>query len=76
MRSLRTSIFALKNQNLWLWGAASLSLILTSIVVLIQPIAGIFGMVAIGFNEYIVSVALGFIIIPLVELVKIFTKSK
>ncbi len=74
MRSLRGSIFAIKRQNLWLWGAGVLSAILTSLVVLIDPIANIFGMVALGGKEFIISIALGFTIIPLVELVKLITR--
>ena len=71
MRSLRGSIFTMKGQNKWLWGAGVLSLILTSVVVLVAPIANIFGMVAIGWQEYLVAMALGFCIIPLVEIVKL-----
>jgi Ca2+-transporting ATPase len=74
MRSLRGSIFAIKRQNLWLWGAGVLSALLTSLVVLIDPIANIFGMVALGGKEFIISIALGFTIIPLVELVKMITR--
>ena len=71
MRSLRGSIFTLKGQNKWLWGAGILSLILTSVVVLVGPVANLFGMVAIGFVEYAVAMGLGFLIIPLVEIVKL-----
>jgi Ca2+-transporting ATPase len=70
MRSLRGSIFTLKGQNKWLWGAGLLSLILTSLVVLIEPVANIFGMVAIGIDEYLIAMGLGLCIIPIVELVK------
>jgi Ca2+-transporting ATPase len=75
MRSLHGSIFAIKNQNMWLWGAGVLSLILTSVVVLIDPIAKIFGMTAIGWEEYLVAMALGFSIIPIVELIKIIHRA-
>ncbi len=70
MRSLRGSIFTIKGQNIWLWGAGILSLVLTSVVVLIDPIAKVFGMVGIGFDEYLIAMGLGFCIIPLVEIVK------
>ena len=70
MRSLRGSIFSIKGQNKWLWGAGILSLLLTSVVVLIDPVANLFGMVAIGWEEYLIAMALGFCIIPLVEIVK------
>ncbi len=74
MRSLHGSIFTIKRQNMWLWGAGILSLLLTSVVVLIAPIAEIFSMVAIGWQEYLVAMALGFAIIPLVEIGKIFSR--
>ena len=74
MRSLHGSIFAIKKQNMWLWGAGLLSLVLTSVVVLIPPIASVFGMVAIGWQEYLVAMALGFSIIPMVEIGKIFSR--
>ncbi len=74
MRSLHGSIFTLKGQNKWLWGAGILSLILTSVVVLIAPIAEVFGMVAIGWEEYLAALGLGFSIIPIVEICKIFTR--
>ena len=74
MRSLHGSIFTIKGQNMWLWGAGILSLILTSVVVLIAPIANVFGMVAIGWDEYLIAMALGFSIIPLVEIGKIFSR--
>ena len=74
MRSQRTSLFKMKSQNLWLIGAGALSLLLTSLVVLIEPIAAIFGMVSIGFKEYIVAMLLGLTIIPLVEIAKLITR--
>jgi Ca2+-transporting ATPase len=74
MRSLHGSIFTIKGQNKWLWGAGALSLILTSVVVLVEPIANVFGMVAIGWEEYLVAMVLGFAIIPIVEFIKIFSR--
>ena len=74
MRSLHGSIFAIKGQNKWLWGAGILSLALTSVVVLISPIAKVFGMVAIGIDEYAIAMVLGFAIIPIVEFIKIFSR--
>ena len=71
MRSLRGSIFTLKGQNKWLWGAGLLSLVLTSVVVLIKPVAEAFSMTGIDLKEYFIAMALGFSIIPLVEIVKL-----
>ncbi|MBQ8496474.1 MAG: calcium-translocating P-type ATPase, PMCA-type [Clostridia bacterium] len=74
MRSLHGSIFTMKGQNKWLWGAGLLSLVLTSVVVLVEPIAKVFGMVAIGWEEYVVAMLLGLAIIPIVEIIKIFSR--
>ena len=74
MRSLHGSIFKMKSQNMWLWGAGILSLLLTSVVVLVPPIAQIFDMVAIGWEEYLIAMGLGACIIPLVEITKIFQR--
>ncbi|MBQ8387958.1 MAG: cation-translocating P-type ATPase [Clostridia bacterium] len=75
MRSLHGSIFTIKGQNKWLWGAGLLSLILTSVVVLIAPIAEVFGMVAIGWDEYLIAMGLGLCIIPLVEVGKLIQRA-
>ena len=75
MRSLHGSIFTIKGQNKWLWGAGALSLILTSVVVLVGPIAELFGMIAIGWQEYLVAMVLGFLIIPIVEIIKVIHRA-
>jgi len=74
MRSLHGSLFGIKGQNKWLWGAGILSLILTSVVVLIEPVANIFDMTKIGWEEYLLAMGLGLLIIPLVEIGKIFSR--
>ncbi len=71
MRSLRGSIFTIKGQNKWLWGAGLLSLVLTSVVVLIEPVAKAFSMTPIDAAEYFIAMGLGLCIIPLVEIVKL-----
>ena len=72
MRSLHSSIFTMKGQNKWLWGAGLLSLALTSVVVLVDPIAKTFSMTNIGLKEYVIAMGLGFMIIPIVEVFKLF----
>ena len=74
MRSLHGSIFTIKGQNKWLWGAGILSLVLSSAVVLIAPLASIFDMVAIGAEEFFIALLLGFSIIPLVEIIKLIQR--
>ncbi len=74
MRSMHGSIFTIKGQNIWLWGAGILSLVLTSVVVLVAPIAEVFGMVGIGFDEYLIALGLGLTIIPIVEIIKLIQR--
>ncbi|MGN1234713.1 MAG: cation transporting ATPase C-terminal domain-containing protein, partial [Christensenellaceae bacterium] len=69
-RSIRRSIFSLKKQNLWLWGAMGLSLLLTTAVIYIPFLKTAFAFEAISFAEYLVALGLGLLVIPFVELTK------
>ncbi|MBQ7377931.1 MAG: cation-translocating P-type ATPase, partial [Clostridia bacterium] len=71
MRSLHGSIFAMKKQNLWLWGAGLLSFLMTTLVVEITPLANIFSLTHLGFKEYGIAFALAVSIIPIVEFTKL-----
>lgn len=71
MRSRRASIFHMKKQNKWLWGAAFLALVLTLIVVEVDALSMIFfGVEHLEPKGMITALALGFLIIPLVEIYK------
>ncbi len=70
MRSQRQSIFRLKTQNKWLWGAAILSLVLTTTVLYVPFLTDAFGFAHINEREYAVAMGLALLMIPLVELVK------
>ena len=71
MRSRRTSIFKMKTQNKWLWGAAALALVLTLVVVEFDPLAQIFfGVEHLELKGMFTALGLGFLIIPLVEIYK------
>lgn len=72
MRSLHGSIFAMKGQNLWLWGAGALSLILTTVVIEIPFLANAFELAHLDLMEYGIAFGLAILIIPIVEIVKIF----
>ena len=71
MRSLHGSIFKMKNQNWWLWGAGLLSLILTTAVVEIDFLANAFELAHLDLMEYGIAFGLAILIIPIVEIVKI-----
>ena len=70
MRSLHGSVFKMKNQNLWLWGAGALSLILTTVVVEVDFLAKAFELAHLDIMEYGIAFGLAILIIPIVEAVK------
>lgn len=70
MRSQRGSIFKIKKQNLFLWGAGLTSLILTTIVIYVPFLAKAFKFEHISIQEYVICVILALSIIPIVEIVK------
>ena len=71
MRSLRGSIFTIKGQNKWLWGAGVLSLLLTTLVVEVDVLCNAFGLAHLDLMEYGIALGLGFTIIPIVEIIKL-----
>lgn len=70
MRSRRQSIFTIKRQNIWLWGAAAAALLLTTAVIYIPFLVELFNFTPISAFEYFTALGLAFLIIPLVEIVK------
>ena len=74
LRSQRKSVFTLKSQNMILWAAMLGSLVLTTVVIEVAPIAYAFGFTSIGLLEYGISVGLAFLVIPVVELVKLIQR--
>ncbi len=70
MRSLHGSIFTMRGQNKWLWGAGLLSFILTTAVVEIDFLSNAFDLAHLGLVEYLVAMALAISIIPIVEIIK------
>ena len=74
MRSLHGSLFKMKKQNLWLWGAAALSLVMTTVVIEVPFLANAFDLARLDLTEYAVALGLAISIIPIVEIIKIFTR--
>ena len=70
MRSRRKSIFAMPQQNIFLWGAMILSLILTTAVIYIPAFSTAFGFATISLTEYAIALGLALAIIPIMELLK------
>ena len=75
MRSLHGSIFDMKKQNWWLWGAALLSFILTTVVIEVPFLANSFELARLDIAEYGIAFGLAILIIPVVELVKIIHRA-
>ncbi len=70
MRSLHGSIFKMKSQNKWLWGAGALSLLLTTVVLEVPFLANAFSLAQLDWMEYGIAMLLAISIIPIVEIVK------
>ncbi len=76
MRSRRGSLLRLKKQNQYLWGAAGLALLLTAAVIYVPFLRDAFGFTPISAPEYGVAMGLAFLIVPLVELVKLAQRAR
>lgn len=74
LRSRRHSIFTIKGQNKFLWGAMIVSLLLTLAVIYIPFLSNAFGLETISLMEYGVSLLISFTVIPIVEVVKFFQR--
>ena len=70
MRSQRKSIFKLGTHNKVLWIASIGSLVATTLVCEVPFLASAFGFTSVEFKEYVIAIALGACVIPIVELVK------
>lgn len=70
MRSRRASIFSMKKQNKWLWGAAALALVLTVIPVEVDFLAEVFGFMTLDPMALLAALGLAFLIIPIMEVYK------
>ncbi len=74
MRSLHGSIFTMKTQNIWLWGAGLLSFIMTTVVIEVPFLADAFSLAHLNLREYGIAMVLAISIIPIVEIIKIFSR--
>lgn len=70
MRSPDKSIFKLKTHNPYLYGAAGLSLLLTTLVIYVPFLSKLFKFEHISIMEYAIALGLAFAVIPIVEIVK------
>lgn len=75
MRSRRNSLFKMGHHNKYLFAAMIASLILTSLVIFVPFLANAFQFETISLAEYLVAIGLGLLVIPIVEVVKIFQRA-
>jgi len=75
MRSQRKSVFTLGSQNKALWLSMIGALLVVTIVLEIPVVAAAFGFTPVSWTEYGIAIALGFLVIPVVEIVKFFQRS-
>lgn len=74
-RSLNHSIFSVKKQNKWLWGAFVLSILLTVFVVFTPGVNTMFGFESITLTELAIAVGLAILIIPFAEISKLIANA-
>ena len=74
MRSLHGSIFTIKSQNVWLWGAGLLSFLMTTVVIEVPFLADAFSLAHLNLREYAIAMVIAISIIPVVEIIKIFSR--
>ncbi|MBE6541264.1 MAG: calcium-translocating P-type ATPase, PMCA-type [Ruminococcaceae bacterium] len=74
LRSQRKSIFTIKSMNKYLTVAAVASFILTTAVCEIPFLANAFQFAHVGIEEYLIAIALGIVVIPVVEIVKLIQR--
>ena len=70
LRSQRGSIFGLKGRNKAMELAAAASLVLTTLVIEVPFLAGLFGFATISWGEYAAALGLALLMLPLTELYK------
>ena len=75
MRSQRGSLFTMKAKNHFLLLGAAASLVATTLVIYVPFLAESFGFSNISLTEYFIALGLAFMIIPIVELVKLIQRS-
>ncbi len=74
MRSQRGSLFGVKGMNWTLLGAGVGSLVATTLVCEVPFLANAFGFAPVSLAEYGIAIAIGFMVIPVVEIVKLIQR--
>ncbi len=72
-RSINHSLFSIKKQNKFMWGAFVLSFLLTLCVIYVPGLNTAFEFTAISFKEYMIAIGLAVTVIPFAEISKLIT---
>ena len=75
-RSLTGSLFKMKKQNLWLWGALAWTVVLTCGVLFVPALCKLFSLTAISFAEFCVAFVLALLVIPFSEIAKAIHRAR
>ena len=75
VRSIRHSVFSIRKQNKYLWGAFLFSLLTTLLVIYIPGINTAFEFEAISLTEYFIALGLALTVIPFVEITKLIVRA-
>lgn len=70
-RSLTHSLFSMKKQNKWLWGALALTVVLTVGVIAIPVLCNLFGFTSVSIGEFCIALGLAASLIPASEIWKL-----
>lgn len=74
MRSRRQSIAKMGSMNWYLLGAMVLSLVLSTVVIYVPFLSEAFDFAPIDAREYFTALVLAFLVIPIVEIVKLIQR--
>ncbi|MBQ4325025.1 MAG: cation-translocating P-type ATPase [Clostridia bacterium] len=76
MRSERGSIFGIKSHNKYLFAAMAFSFVMTAAVIYVPFLRDMFKFTSIDFVEYAVAIGIALLVIPTVEIVKVFQRAR
>ena len=75
VRSIEHSVFSMKKQNKYLWGAFVFSFLLTLAVIYLPGINTAFEFAAISAKEYFIAIGLALTVILFVEICKLVRRA-
>lgn len=74
MRSRHQSLFKLKSKNVLLILSVIVSFLLTTVICIVPFLSNAFNVAVLSLNQLLISLLFGFVIIPIVEVIKFFQR--